>query len=163
MKSESTTNHLKFIAKQLDLEEHLLRFAFTKGFPESALTVNADSNDMVKVEMPPKEAKQARTVKMSPKKKKKAPVKHILNNSCKDFEYRGPPRRELSRPWPRGWLEVALKRQSGASKGHVDCYWYSPLQRHRLRSLKHVEEYLAALDKTNGDEIIAWDMCGHAR
>merc|ERR1712226_1511583 len=43
--------------------------------------------------------------------------------------WEGPPDDEFGKKalvWPTGWLKRIYKRQSGASAGHYDSYWYSP-------------------------------------
>lgn len=55
-----------------------------------------------------------------------------------------------------GWIQQKVKRMGGASKGHIDCYWYPKMKdtkkRLRLRSMNEVKRFLAALKASNGDE-----------
>lgn len=50
-------------------------------------------------------------------------------------------------PWPKGWIKSCFVRQSGASKGATDFYWYPP-DGGKLRSIKEVERYLQVWEKT---------------
>jgi hypothetical protein len=57
--------------------------------------------------------------------------------------------------WPEGWTKRIHQRKNGASKGRKDCYWITPKNRCRLRSMKEVENFFVALEATDGDEIRA--------
>jgi Methyl-CpG binding domain len=69
----------------------------------------------------------------------------------------GPPDEILQIPggWPPGWTRKVFERQSGASKGHRDRYWYSPKKSYKFRSIKNVLEFLADMVTTGGDEELA--------
>jgi hypothetical protein len=54
--------------------------------------------------------------------------------------------------WPDGWLKKKLVRQSGATKGEFDTYWFSPKENIKFRSMKQVKLFIAALKETDNDE-----------
>lgn len=54
--------------------------------------------------------------------------------------------------WPAGWIKRVYQRQAGASKGHCDRYWYTPVLQVRLRSMLEVKRWLAAMKQTGDDE-----------
>jgi hypothetical protein len=51
-----------------------------------------------------------------------------------------------------GWIQKTFERQSGASKGSTDSYWFSPQSKYRLRSHREIERFVEALKKFSGDE-----------
>jgi hypothetical protein len=62
----------------------------------------------------------------------------------------GPPEDELEgREWPSDWIKRVYKRSNSRRK---DSYWHTPINRYKLRSMKEVKRFLAALEGTNGDE-----------
>lgn len=54
--------------------------------------------------------------------------------------------------WPAGWKKRVFQRQSGATKGQFDSYWYTPILQVKLRSMAEIRRWLAAMEQTNGDE-----------
>jgi hypothetical protein len=54
--------------------------------------------------------------------------------------------------WPSGWKKRVYERQTGASKGQLDSYWYTPKLQVKLRSMAEIRRWLAAMEKTKGDE-----------
>jgi len=70
----------------------------------------------------------------------------------------GEPTEPLEGGWPPGWTKKLYERGSGKTKGTKDRYWFSPIEKRRLRSMAEVKRFLEALAKTNGDESAAWDM-----
>jgi hypothetical protein len=45
--------------------------------------------------------------------------------------------------WPNGWIQESYQRSSGATKGRIDCYWYPPEGKPKLRSRVEIRTYLA--------------------
>ena len=72
--------------------------------------------------------------------------------------YNGPPIGMLpgGKSFPKGWTEQVFSRQSGATEGRTDSYWFSPGNA-RLRSKRDVCRYLELLDKCGGDEARAME------
>jgi Methyl-CpG binding domain len=73
----------------------------------------------------------------------------------------GPPDEILQVPgglWPPGWTRKVFERQSGASKGHRDRYWYSPKMGYKFRSIKQVLHFLADMVTTGADEERAYKL-----
>jgi hypothetical protein len=68
----------------------------------------------------------------------------------------GPPEEPLDGGWPDGWIKRTFARQSGASVGSTDSYWYTPQTGKRLRSMVEVKRFMAALSTYGGDEVAAW-------
>ena len=60
--------------------------------------------------------------------------------------------------WPPGWTRKVFERQSGASKGHRDRYWFSPKMGYKFRSIKNVLQFLADMVTTGGDEELAYKL-----
>jgi hypothetical protein len=59
--------------------------------------------------------------------------------------------------WPPGWMRAMSKRRSGATIGKVDKYYFSPLNKFKLRSLREVEVFIQAQqEETGGDEFWAF-------
>ena len=65
--------------------------------------------------------------------------------------YRGPPDGIFPGGWPQGWTQVVLQRQSGATSGSKDRYWFSPGGR-KFNSKVQVEKFMIALAKSQGNE-----------
>jgi len=57
-----------------------------------------------------------------------------------------------------GWKRREFSRKFGKTSGRTDKYWYSPITQKKLRSIKEVQRFLAALETTQGDEEEAWKM-----
>jgi hypothetical protein len=55
-----------------------------------------------------------------------------------------------------GWTKRTFQRQSGATKGDTDHYWYTPILEKKLRSLKEVGRFVEELANSKGDEEKAW-------
>jgi hypothetical protein len=55
-----------------------------------------------------------------------------------------------------GWTKRTFQRQSGATKGDTDHYWYTPIREYKLRSLKEVGRFIVELSEAKGDEEKAW-------
>jgi Methyl-CpG binding domain len=60
--------------------------------------------------------------------------------------------------WPAGWITKVFERQSGATKGTTDRYWYSPICEYKLRSLTQVRKFLDLLEINGGDESVAIEI-----
>ncbi len=54
--------------------------------------------------------------------------------------------------WPPGWKKRVYQRRSGASKGHLDRYWYTPQLQVKLRSMPEIQRWLEAMKQTDGNE-----------
>lgn len=65
--------------------------------------------------------------------------------------YRGPPNDALPGGWPQGWTQIILQRQSGASSGTKDRYWFSP-GGYKFSSKVQVRKFVKALAKSQGNE-----------
>jgi hypothetical protein len=50
------------------------------------------------------------------------------------------------------WTRKEFQRTTGATKGVIDKYWFSPVTQTRLRSFKDVQRFLAHLELADGDE-----------
>lgn len=57
-----------------------------------------------------------------------------------------------------GWTKRSFKRKSGNTKGRLDHYWFTPQNNYKLRSIKEVERFFAAM-KACGDEKKAYEKC----
>jgi Methyl-CpG binding domain len=79
-----------------------------------------------------------------------------LNNSTE--VYSGPPTEPLEGGWPSGWTKQVVQRQSGASAGSTDRYWYSPITGKKFRSMVGIKRFLSYLDQCQGDEDAAWNL-----
>ena len=74
----------------------------------------------------------------------------------------GPPDEEIPGGWPKGWIRRIYARPKGTKS--VDKYWFPPGEDHRkLRSMKEVERYFAALEKSKGDREFAWNNRGGSK
>ena len=51
--------------------------------------------------------------------------------------------------WPDGWTQKSYKRASGASKGHIDHYWYPPDGSKKLRSKVEICAYFRRQAKSS--------------
>jgi hypothetical protein len=71
------------------------------------------------------------------------------------LEWEGRPTEELEGGWPEGWMKRTYVRQVGNSAGTKDSYWFTPAKNYRLRSIIEVKAFLWALEKNNGDEVLA--------
>ena len=58
--------------------------------------------------------------------------------------------------WPTGWTKKIFERNTGASKGHTDKYWYSPKTQKKFRSMVEVQRFLTFLGQCDGNEDVAW-------
>ena len=71
----------------------------------------------------------------------------------------GIPTEPIPGGWPEGWVRRDFQRQGGETVGRVDKYWYPPgHEHHRLRSMKEVERYMAALKDSPGKYDFAWSQ-----
>ena len=57
--------------------------------------------------------------------------------------------------WSKGWTKRTFVRRSGASKGALDNYWYTPQKQYKLRSMKEVERFVRFCAENNNDEVVA--------
>jgi hypothetical protein len=114
-------------------------------------------------------AKKQKTSPIPTKKQKTAPVstsnaksKSPASTSKKRGHpheiFSGPPDEPIEGGWPAGWKKTVVQRQSGATKGGSDRYWYTPDLGHKLRSMLEVKRFMAALAAANGDEKEAWGV-----
>jgi hypothetical protein len=58
--------------------------------------------------------------------------------------------------WSTGWMKRSFARRSGASKGSIDRYWYTPQKHFKLRSLKEVERFVRFCAENNNNEDLAF-------
>jgi hypothetical protein len=65
--------------------------------------------------------------------------------------------------WPAGWRKSVVQRQSGATAGMQDRYWYTPTLGYKLRSMVEVKRFMAALADAKGDEKEAWGVFKHKK
>lgn len=100
----------------------------------------------VKSKAPAKKSQQAK----NPKPTKKPPKAPATEVSC------GPPDEPIEGGWPDGWIKRTFERQSGATKGSRDRYWYTPITQKKLRSMVEVKRFMTALQEGGGDEGYAW-------
>lgn len=121
-----------------------------------APTMMASSPASLKTEAKPRVAKKSRATT-----KAKAPTARKRNVSKKGPSrgipvkvYDGLPDDNLKGDWPDGWTMEKWKRLDGK----VDSYWYSPIENKKLRSMKEVERFMAALEEKGGDEDKAWKV-----
>ena len=66
--------------------------------------------------------------------------------------WEGAPDEDLEGGWPDGWVKKLYARKNGATKGTKDRYWFTPVEKYKLRSMNEVKRFMAALQKTDGDE-----------
>ncbi|KAL7581407.1 hypothetical protein ACA910_021994 [Epithemia clementina (nom. ined.)] len=93
---------------------------------------------------------------------KKAPsssgkTKSTGSNSAKMI-YEGKPTKPLGGgvgDWPKGWTERQFSRESGATKGRADYYWFPPKEHgeYRLRSIAEVKRYIEVWNKSKSGEL----------
>jgi Methyl-CpG binding domain len=71
-----------------------------------------------------------------------------------------PAEKDYLRPegWPPGWITKVFERQSGATRGTRDRYWYSPIRQCKLRSLVEVRRFLDILETNHGDEEVSFQI-----
>ncbi|KAG7368799.1 adenosine-deaminase (editase) domain containing protein [Nitzschia inconspicua] len=70
--------------------------------------------------------------------------------------YSGKPKGKImGREWPEGWIMKSFRRRGGATAGRDDHYWYSPINKIKLRSIREVERFLLAMDAHDGNEDLA--------
>jgi hypothetical protein len=74
---------------------------------------------------------------------------------AKEIWFGNPDPKEISGN-PEGWTKRTFERQSGATKGSTDHYWYTPKLKLKLRSIKEVDRFVKELAKSEGDEATAW-------
>jgi hypothetical protein len=77
--------------------------------------------------------------------------------------FSGPPDEAMEGGWPAGWKKSVVQRQSGATAGTQDRYWYTPTLEYKLRSMKEVKRFMAALATAKGDEKEAWGAFKHKK
>lgn len=70
----------------------------------------------------------------------------------------GVPDEEIHGGWPASWTKKTFERMSGKTKGSHDSYWYSPIEKKKLRSMNEVKQFIAAVETANGDEKRAWNI-----
>lgn len=77
-----------------------------------------------------------------------------------ELTYEGIPQKPFPGGWPPGWIERRYKRQGGQTKGSDDSYFFAPPpnEKHKLRSVKEVQRYIFALNKSGGDAAVAWSQ-----
>ena len=59
--------------------------------------------------------------------------------------------------WPSGWTKTTYERASGSTAGNRDSYWYTPQNKHQLRSKKEVKKFMKLLTENENDEQVAYD------
>jgi hypothetical protein len=94
-----------------------------------------------------KSEKPAKTMTLKPAQKKaimtgksanKKPVPKkatVAKKTAPEAVWVGTPTDDLEGGWPKGWTKKLFERKSGATKGHKDRYWYSPINGFKLRSM----------------------------
>ena len=80
-------------------------------------------------------------------KSRRLPAKEVFS---------GPPNEPLEGGWPPGWIKKVVERQTGASAGGTDRYWYSPQTNKKFRSMAEIKRFMAHLKAYGGDEDAAW-------
>jgi hypothetical protein len=50
-------------------------------------------------------------------------------------------------------FKMGIRRRSGRSKGKVDVYYFTPMNRHRIRSLLEVKSCIALIDVYEDEEV----------
>jgi hypothetical protein len=117
-----------------------------------------DHPDRVDEDSLPISKMYAQRKKSPPPKKKQAPS---AKSSLKMREgtappvWEGTPDEPCKGGWPKGWIKRVFQRKNGASKGHTDRYWYSPISSFKLRSMVEVHKFMTALKAAKGDEATA--------
>ena len=105
----------------------------------------------------PKSSKPSVSRKRPPTKKAAAPAKSSKRADTAPLVREGRPTESIEGGWPEGWIRRDFQRLGGETVGRVDKYWYPPgHEHHRLRSMKEVERYMAALKDSPGDYDFAW-------
>jgi hypothetical protein len=109
--------------------------------------------------VPPTKSTKAASKKPAPPAKKQKPAVKASKPSPRAGSdpviWEGKPDEKLEGGWPSGWIKRIYERQEGASKGTKDRYWYTPIQKYKLRSMVEVKKFLKALADHDGDEIMA--------
>ena len=136
-KSAANTNRDAKVVKDQRSKESKIGTASTT--PETATMVEAEASKEV-------------AAKTQPAKKATKPSTRPMSNEI----WSGPPDDHgLVGGWPEGWWKIVVQRTSGATKGQTDKYWYTPIQKYKLRSIKEVQRFIKALEYTQGDEVQA--------
>ena len=89
-----------------------------------------------------------KTSSAATKTKNKTPPSdgELDQNVSSPLVWEGVPREDLGQPWPEGWMKRTFKRMTGKSAGTVDSYWYTPVLKYKLRSVKEVKRFLRAME-----------------
>lgn len=122
-----------------------------KSAPQKAKTETASKKRAAATDKSP--AKKQRTATPSGKdvKNGESYVVTTASGIKKTIEVsKPPPSEEVEGKWPRGWRKEVETYKTGDGMRSLQ-YWYSP-GGVRLRSRLEVARFLAALEKTNGDE-----------
>lgn len=107
---------------------------------------------------PADEVKSDRKTTAASKLRRKSSDSSVSAASRNIEVWSGTPSEELEGGWPEGWTKKIFERTGGKSTGHSDPYWYTPIEKKRLRSMNEVRRFLAALEKCEGDEGKAWEV-----
>jgi hypothetical protein len=110
-----------------------------------------------------KKQKTSNGSKSSAKPKGPATTSKSKKHANPHETYSGPPDEPIEGGWPAGWTKSVVKRQSGATAGTQDSYWYTPTLEYKLRSMKEVKRFMAALATAKGDEKEAWGVFKHKK
>jgi hypothetical protein len=102
-----------------------------------------------------KAIKKTKEAKVKAKAKTKTKAKPSNGRAAVEPSWSGPPDEPLEGGWPEGWIKTLVKRQGGATAGHMDRYWFSP-EKKKFRSMAEVKRFFAALAQTGDDEDKAW-------
>lgn len=106
--------------------------------------------------------RKAEQKKAAPKKKKKPSASPAEPRVAPKEVYSGEPeatdKLTTGEPWPPGWTKKKFQRRGGTARGRPDPYWYTPVEKKKLRSMNEVNRFMAALKEANGDESKAWTI-----
>mmetsp|Transcript_26919 Transcript_26919/g.48952 ORF Transcript_26919/g.48952 Transcript_26919/m.48952 type:complete len:147 (-) Transcript_26919:154-594(-) len=105
-----------------------------------------------------KAIEKTKVAKAKAKAKTKTAVKHSNGRKAAVENWSGAPDEPLEGGWPKGWIKTLVKRQGGATVGHMDRYWYSPKTKKKFRSMTEIKRFFAALAQAGDDEDEAWSI-----
>jgi hypothetical protein len=170
---DGTDDTLKILCTKIGVDYKLAQFAVTRG-------MQLERNEGLRKRccQKPRKRKAKRHLGSDPsarkgpsKKRRKALSKSDTNcglkagpnkkakTSAKEIWFGTPGPDEIPGGWPEGWTKRTFERQSGESKGHTDSYWYTPILKMKLRSIKEIKRFMGYLHDSSGDEAQAWKIC----
>ena len=131
----------------------------TKTIPRKSTTKRVPSKTTKK--SPPTRLVASETTQKQPPASKKRPAP-TTNDTSSNTTTKGRTAQPVwegapDDPGLTGWTLKKFVRQGGATKGHLDRYWYTPVLKKKLRSLTEVKKFNGYLQQHDNDEQVAWE------